>query len=108
VRVWVDANPKQLAIVAEDGRTTVADIHDDVTSNEAEYRAVLGAVLQFPGEAIEVHSDSQLVVRQLNHEWHIKSDRLRHLASLVWKDITPGTKFIWICRGENKAGKVLG
>ena len=40
--------------------------------------------------------------------WHIKSDRLRHLASLIWKDITPGTKFIWIRRGENRAGKVLG
>lgn len=60
---------------------------------------------------VEVISDSQLVVNQLSHNWHIKDDDLRDLAKKVW-DITQANQlkvsYKWVRRKENPAGKLLG
>jgi len=79
-----------------------------ITNNEAEYLAVLLALQSLPG-GMTIYSDSQLVVKQLNHEWNIKEERLRRLATKVWR-LSRGRKikFKWIPREENKAGKYLG
>ena len=106
MKVWADANPKTVAIVTEDEIIT-APIVTSVTSNEAEYRAVLAAVTTIPG-TLEIFSDSQLVINQLNREWKIKKPGLKVLADLVWKNMVPGTTFTWIPREENRVGKILG
>lgn len=82
---------------------------DGITNNEAEFMAVVQALTDIPNEDIDVFSDSQLMVRQLTHEYAIKEDRLRKLAEKVWslcegRNVT----FTWIPREENKAGKILG
>lgn len=80
-----------------------------ITSNEAEYLAVMQALKENLEKDITIHSDSQLVVNQLNNKFAIKEDRLRDLAQEVWK-LAEGRNitFNWIPREKNKAGKVLG
>jgi len=82
---------------------------EGITNNCAEYKAVILALRTFPNEDLKIYSDSQLVVNQLNHVWHIKSDNLRKLALLVW-DLAKDRKveFVWVPRKQNKAGKLLG
>ncbi|HOA99871.1 MAG TPA: ribonuclease HI family protein [Candidatus Atribacteria bacterium] len=49
------------------------------TNNEAEYRAllaVLDQVLERGGKKLRVFSDSQLLVKQINHLYQVKSSRL--------------------------------
>ena len=99
-------------VMSKDGLETIDTRvvqEEGLTNNLAEYKAVLLAVQTFPMEDLQIYSDSQLVVNQLNHEWHIKSDPLRKLAMLIW-DYCQGRKveFIWVPRKENKAGKLLG
>jgi len=107
MKVWVDANPSMTAYVAEDGRSGVKQLPPNNTNNTAEYRAILRAILAIP-EVTEIISDSQLVVKQLNREYHIKDDNLRELALHVWTQAKGKVKFTWIPRKENKAGKLLG
>ena len=79
------------------------------TNNEAEYLGVIAALKENSGTDIHIHSDSQLIVNQLNHEYAIKEERLRKLAEEVWK-LAEGRNvtFSWLPREKNKAGKVLG
>lgn len=80
-----------------------------ISSNEAEYLAVIQALKENSDRGINIHSDSQLVVNQLNQKYAIKVDRLRSLAQEVWK-LSEGRNvtFTWLPREKNKAGKVLG
>lgn len=89
----------------------------DCTNNIAEYMAVLKALEHVVSNSIikdkniEVISDSQLVINQLSHNWHIKDDDLRELAKQVWKIIEVNhlkVTFTWVRRKENPAGKLLG
>ena len=108
MKVYVDANPNFYAIVAEDnGICLSGKFESTLTNNEAEYEAVLRA-LENVKDLTEILSDSQLVVRQLNHEYAIKEERLRKRAMKVWELTRGKVKFIWIPREINKAGKVLG
>ena len=88
------------------------EISEQVTNNEAEYLAVHAVLANLKdGTSCEIKSDSQLIVNQLNSNWHIKEARLRELFDLVHKEIkTKSLKviFTWIRREENKAGKYLG
>lgn len=82
---------------------------DGLTNNEAEYMAVVQALRENTGEDIEIFSDSELMVNQLNQNYAIKEDRLRKLAEEVW-GLCEGrsVSFTWIPRERNKAGKILG
>lgn len=80
-----------------------------ITNNESEYLAVIAALKENKESNIQIQSDSQLIVNQLNKNYKIKEDRLKKLAEQVWglckgKNIT----FAWIPREKNKAGHVLG
>ena len=59
------------------------DFDDGVTSNQAEYRTLIAALKkmreQFPGENIEVRSDSQLLVRQMTGEYKVRNEKLKSL-----------------------------
>lgn len=80
-----------------------------ITNNQAEYLAIIAALKDNKFKDICIHSDSQLVVNQLNKKYAIKDDELRKLAQQIWRlcekrNIT----FNWVKRQNNLAGKVLG
>lgn len=81
----------------------------DKTNNIAEYAAVYGAlwrlfeagIFQYP---VRVHTDSQLVVKQLNGEWRCKSKELRWWRDRIWQaceNFLESVYFVWIPREEN-------
>jgi len=93
---------------------------DNVTNNQAEYMAIISAVLHArsrsgepPYDDVVIYSDSQNTVKQLNHEHVINNEALRELARQCWSEIAgfgdsrrPDVR--WISRKENPAGKMLG
>lgn len=81
--IFTDANPKMYAIVVEGGGIIVEKFDSPKTNNQAEYLAVIAALKQF-NHPEEIRSDSELVVKQLNKEYHIKDDTLRGLALQAW------------------------
>jgi|Deesub1362A_J573_1020465.scaffolds.fasta_scaffold07960_3 ribonuclease HI len=110
ISVYVDANPKMTAFVADDGRSGVGPIEEKVTNNQAEYIAVIRALHIFKDyDYMEILSDSELVVKQLNHEWNIKDDNLRHYAVEAWGLCHGRTViFKYVSRKDNPAGRLLG
>jgi len=114
--VYTDASKKELCVVVEqDGWEDVIIVPapEGVTTNEAEYLAILHALEILKGD-LHIWSDSELAVKQINREYHTKEKRLRVLATQVWgKSKTRAsngweTTVSWLPREENKAGKVLG
>jgi len=106
MNVWVDGGLTEVAVVVEDGTV----YHEEVagmTNNEAEYAAVLLALHSIKYRPLTIHSDSQLVVNQLNHKYTIKKKELRQLALQVWAN-AQNVKFVWIPREKNLAGRLLG
>lgn len=80
-----------------------------LTNNEAEYMAVVQALKENPKDDIEIFSDSELMVNQLNQSYAIKEDRLRKFAEEILS-LCEGREvsFTWVPREKNKAGKILG
>ena len=95
-------------VVEQTGKVKILQKHG-ITNNESEYYAIIEALKDNKGKDIQVYSDSELVVNQLNKKYAIKEDRLRNLAQQVW-ELCEGrsVSFKWIPREQNKAGKVLG
>jgi ribonuclease HI len=55
---------------------------DDATNNEAEYTALIKGVelgLELKLLNLNIYSDSQLIVRQINGEYQVKNDRMKKL-----------------------------
>ena len=84
----------------------------DLTNNQAEYLAIISALKKFEtsSDEIIIFSDSKNTVNQLNHTFAINNEQLRTLARDAWSLISKfsNLKIIWIPRGENLAGKMLG
>ena len=84
----------------------------NLTNMQAEYMAVLSVLDKFAGSAepLTVYSDSQVVVRQINHEYGINNEALRGLAQKAWRLLSSYTdaRVVWIQRKKNLAGKMLG
>jgi ribonuclease HI len=83
------------------------------TNNEAEYGAVIFAMKKFKAlfgkkiaetSEIEIKSDSELIVRQLNGEYKIENPRIGELFLEVWnlKIDFKKVKFTLIPREKNK------
>ena len=93
-------------------------IGEQATNNEAEYQAVIFALekvkaLYGKAEAkksqIEMRIDSELVVKQLNHEYKIEEPNIQQLFLKVWNlliDFGP-VKFVVIPREKNKEADKL-
>jgi len=115
-RIFVDGNPNEVCcVVASDigvlsRKVERARIDGENTNNIAEYRAVLFGLHKHP-EATEVCSDSQLVVRQLNGEYKVESEKLLpywlKVKTRVEK-LKHEVKFVWVRREDNPAGRILG
>jgi len=85
----------------------------ETTNNQAEYEALILALQKAKGifkaqkinnKNLECYLDSELVVKQLNHEYKIKDEGMQKLFIVVW-NLTldfDDVKFIHIPREENK------
>ena len=86
---------------------------DNLTNNEAEYSAVIFALKKFKslfGKAIaeisevEIKSDSELLVKQMNGEYKILDEKIQKFFIEIWnlKMDFKGVKFKAIPREKNK------
>lgn len=91
----------------------VIPLPQKATVNEAEYLAIIAALeaaLAKGFETVDIFSDSQLAIRQLNGEYATRQPRLAELGDQVW-DITEKfyeVTFTWLPRWKNPAGIILG
>ncbi|HIN02148.1 MAG TPA: ribonuclease HI family protein [Candidatus Marinimicrobia bacterium] len=60
------------------------------TNNEAEYMAMIKGIqvsLELNVKSLNIYSDSELVVKQINGEYKIKNDRMKRLHALVFSEL---------------------
>ena len=111
MKIYTDANPKELSyVVGQNLKSCIVRLNSTLTNNEAEYQAVLYALLNndWRSQSLNLLSDSQLIVNQLNRKYKIKEPRLRELAENIWALVKDrDVIFTWIPREENLAGKLL-
>lgn len=95
--------------IAFEGRKPIIYVSKQkLTSNEAEYMAVITALANRKSKDAEIRTDSRLVVEQVNGGWKVKEPRLKPLCQQV-RDLLDvrGAVLVWIPREENRAGKEL-
>ncbi len=91
---------------------------DNFTNNEAEYHAVILALKKFKHvfgkkiakiSEIELNSDSELLVKQLNGKYKVLNDKIQPLFLTVWNLRTDfkSVKFKHILRGKNTVADAL-
>ncbi len=109
--------PSALGFVVYDGSTR--EIHREgrylgiTTNNCAEYRALIAALEycrdHFPGGAVTVFSDSELVVRQINGSYRVRNPGLRPLhqeASLLLRSLNATVRHVGRSRNRVADGIV--
>ncbi len=77
------------------------------TNNQAEYTAVITALelaKELDANAVELKSDSQLLVRQLNGEYAVRGEKIRPLFEKVTQLCQNFSRvtFTWIPREKNQ------
>lgn len=84
---------------------------DWLTSNQAEYEAVLAALESLPDDSdVLILTDSQLVVSQLSGDCRTKDPKLLKLRTEIRRlvrDRKLHVRFRWVPRRENLAGKLI-
>ena len=96
VRIWVDGasrgNPGPAAIgvlIKDEQDRLIARISQRIgttTNNQAEYRAIIAALekaISLGARCVEVNSDSELVVKQINGKYRVKRAALKPLYQQV-------------------------
>lgn len=120
----VQGNPGRAAvgvvIIDSDGcilREISEALPDAMTNNEAEYRAVIKALIaarDLCGVHIRIHSDSQLIVRQIAGQYDCTAANLVTLRDRARRCLAhfPDAQLVWVPREQNAhadalAGKAL-
>lgn len=85
---------------------------DPLSNNQAEYQGVLLAIRLAKKHGVtilKIHSDSQLIVNQVNGKWKIKQAHLMPLRDLVWEEAKEFEmiEITWIPREQNEEADVL-
>jgi ribonuclease HI len=84
---------------------------DGLTSNQAEYRALLSGVKNLrEGSRASVFSDSQLMCEQFNGRYRVRDLHLQKLLARVQQVIAERRLTVtlaWVPREQNLAGKLL-
>lgn len=91
---------------------------DNITNNEAEYSAVILSLKKFKAlfgkelaknSEIEIRSDSELMVKQLNGEYKLQEPKIQHFFIEIWnlKFDFKSVKFKNIPREKNKEADLL-
>lgn len=102
--------------IARDGHDDIeeADCLGTMTNNQAEYTALVRALehaLELGDDsAVVVHSDSELMVKQVNGEYRVKNEDLRPLwqeARDLVRRFKGGVQLVHIRRAENSRADAL-
>ncbi|MFC1991297.1 ribonuclease HI family protein [Chloroflexota bacterium] len=113
-----EPNPGQAAIGAtiknEQGEL-IASISEAIgyaTNNQAEYRAIISALKKAIGLGIievDIRSDSELVVRQINGKYRVKNASLKPLYQKVkqLQSQLTGFSIVHVPREQNKEADIL-
>lgn len=96
-----------LVVSSEDiGQEIFAYAGKNGTNNKAEYLAVILALDKCAGKVVDVgiHTDSQLVVRQITGEYRVNDPDLKHLLSVVkiLENNFNNVTYSWIPRDSNQ------
>jgi ribonuclease HI len=104
-------------VIAAKGRPTIENAGriGELTNNQAEYTALVRALehaLKLGADhRIVLHSDSELMVKQMKGEYKVKNEDLRPLcqrARDLAKEFTGGVSFVHVRRELNKRADELG
>jgi ribonuclease HI len=97
-----------IVITTPDGRELLAEGRavGTATSNQAEYLALeraLQLATQFQPRRVEVRLDSELLVRQMNGQYRVRSPHLAPLHARVQELVRrmPDVRFVHVPRGRN-------
>ena len=110
MKVYCDGAADHYCYVLE-GDDPVVESHSGISHNVGEYIGVIEALKEAANlklKAVEVYTDSLLVVEQVNCRWKVKQAHL-----LPYRDeardrlLKLDSKLIWIGREDNIAGRVL-
>ena len=128
MRIFCDGSSSKYMIYPENGRPRLYTNPKGATHNESEYLAVISALFYalqrslIPPGDLEIITDSQLVVRQLNgikcklglaYEdpiYGIKDQKmgvLAHIVEQILKLFHLSVAFKWVPREDNLAGQEL-
>lgn len=108
--------PAAIGVVFEDKNGKVVFEHSEsigrATNNQAEYKAVLYALRnakRYHPEKTVIHSDSKLIVRQLQGKYKIKNHNIKDLFLKCWnkKLDFDNLEFKFIVRSKNKKADTL-
>ncbi len=79
-------------------------LDDNLTNQDAEYLAVLKGLekgVEFCREAVEIKSDSQLVIKQLNYQFRIRKERHKNINEEIKRKALLYKKVKYIKVNEN-------
>jgi len=112
--------PSAIGVVVEYGhkKKTYAQDIGSGTNNEAEYKALVFALRKAKSLVggkkskegnVKCYSDSQLMVSQLNHKYHLKNPKIINLFIAVWNLMMEFDKveFIYVPREQNQEADKL-
>jgi ribonuclease HI len=108
--------PAGIGVVIQDahGKTIAAfgEYIGETTNNQAEYRAMIAALERakvLGATEVECHADSELLVKQLNRQYKVKSAGLAPLFVRVWNFAQAFTRctFHHVRRERNKEADAL-
>ena len=103
------------AIIKDEQGKTITSISrriDATTNNQAEYRAIIAALeeaIRLGAREVEVRSDSELVVKQINGRYRVKKTHLKPLYQQVKQllGLLEGFTITHIPRKQNKEADML-
>ncbi len=106
--------PSGIGVVIEDEQgqqlSTISRYIGRATNNQAEYRALLAGLEKAASfsprpPSVEVRSDSELIVKQLQGIYRVKKAELMplHSRALELSRAFPSFSIVWIPRDQNKA-----
>ena len=115
MEIWVDGAGSLIegqrwktAVVFGDGDYWITEGTGIVTNNEAEYRALIEALLDGRSENATIYTDSQLLVGHLTKNWKVNADNLKKFVEIAKKLLNlANAKLVWVPRNKNKAGQLL-
>ncbi len=95
-----------------------AELRGRCTNNEAEYGAVIMALVWAHSrghDKLVIHSDSQLIVRQIRGEYRVKAPTLRPLyervmgllRGVIWKAVQHPREHPWISLCDEMVNEIL-
>ena len=114
IKIYIDGGTRgsRICLVDKsDDFTIVKNRGEGLTNNELEYLALEYALRyvenRYSNKEVLIHSDSKLVVNQINGDWRVTTESLKPLYIKCLKRMNGKIKLKWVSRDFNFAGFVL-